>query len=262
MIRYLRLYACFLRFSFSRAMEFRVDFLFRIFMDLIWNAVNLSFFWAIYRHTSLLGGWTFDQMLIFMSAVFVYDAINMTVFASNMWWLPIAINKGELDYHLTRPVSPIFILSVREFAANSCINLIVAFGILGWSIARYPETLGVAAILAYGGLLLIGVFLHFFLNMIFLIPTFWMHSSSGLREIFFSMEQYVTRPYGIFRGWLARVLVTILPFAVIVSFPTRALFEGFRASLILHMVAVTAAAFVIMKLLWNAGVKAYSSASS
>ena len=33
MIRYLRLYGYFLRFSFSRAMEFRFDFFFRIFMD-------------------------------------------------------------------------------------------------------------------------------------------------------------------------------------------------------------------------------------
>ncbi len=262
MIRYMRLYAYFLRFSFSRAMEFRLDFFFRTAMDLVWNVVNLGFFWIIYRHTTLLGGWTFDQMLVFTGGVFVYDAINMTVFASNMWWFPFAINKGELDYHLTRPVSPLFFLSLRDFAANSCMNLLVALGILAWTLIRYPEPLAPSAILFYSLLLLVGVMLHYALNMIFLIPTFWMLSSSGLREIFFSMEQYVTRPFGIFRGWLARLLVTILPFALIVSFPTRALFEGFSAQLVIHMLGVTAAAFVVMKLLWNAGVKAYSSASS
>jgi ABC-2 type transport system permease protein len=243
-------------------MEFRVDFFFRIGMDLIWNSVNLAFFWVIYRHTTLLGGWTFDQMLVFMGGVFVYDAIHMTVFASNMWWLPLAINKGELDYHLTRPVSPIFILSVREFAANSVVNLLVASGILTWTLMRYPQPFGMGAIIGYLGLLMVGVILHYFLNMIFLIPTFWMHSSSGLREIFFSMEQYTTRPHGIFRGWLSRMLVTVIPFALIVSFPTRALFEGFSASLVFHMLGVTAVAFVVMKLFWDAGIKAYSSASS
>ena len=44
MIRYLRLYGCFLRFSFSRAMEFRLDFFFRVLMDVVWNLVNLGFF--------------------------------------------------------------------------------------------------------------------------------------------------------------------------------------------------------------------------
>ena len=262
MIRYLRLYGCFLRFSFSKAMEFRVDFFFRVLMDVVWNLVNLGFFWILYQHTGILGGWTFDQMLVFAGGMFVYDAINMTVFSNNMWGLPLAINKGELDYHLTRPVSPLFFLSLREFAANSFVNLLVACGILTWTLARYPGPLGARSILVFLGLLLVGEALHYALQMMFFIPTFWMHASSGLREIFWAMEQYTTRPYGIFTGWLRRVLVTILPFALVVSFPTRALFEGLTVSLLLHMAAVTLTAFVAMKLLWNAGLRAYSSASS
>jgi ABC-2 type transport system permease protein len=258
----LRLYGSFLRFSFSRAMEFRLDFFFRIGMDIVWNLVNLGFFWVLYQHTPVLGGWTFDQMLVFMGGVFVADAIHMTVFSNNMWWFPIFINKGDLDYHLTRPVSPLFILSLRDFAANSFVNLLVASGILTWSLARYPEPLGAGSIAVFLALLLIGVALHYAMHMIFLIPTFWMHASSGLRDIFFSMEQYATRPYGIFRGWMARLLVSILPFALIVSFPARALFEGLTASLLIHMLGVTAAAFVVMRLMWQAGVRAYASASS
>jgi len=261
-MRYLRLYLCFLRFSFSRAMAFRVDFFFRILMDVVWNIVNLAFFWILYQHTPVLGGWTFDQMMVFLGGVFVYDAIHMTVFSSNLWWFPIAINKGDLDYHLVRPVPPLFILSLREFAANSFVNLLVAAGILIWSLVRYPEPLRLFSVAVFLALLAVGVSLHYALNMIFLIPTFWMHSSSGLRDIFFSLEQYVTRPYGIFRGWLARMLTTILPFALVVSFPTRALFEGPSFSLLLHMLGVTAAAYIVMLTMWKSGLRAYVSASS
>ena len=261
-MRYLRLYGCVLRFSFSRAMEFRLDFFFRIGMDIIWNLGNLGIFWIIFLHTPILGGWTLDQTLVFLGGVFVSDAIHMTVFSNNMWWLPIFINKGDLDYYLTRPVSSLFFLSFRDFAANSFVNLLVAVGILAWSLARYPARLGGVRVVIFLALLVIGVLLHYILNMIFLIPTFWMHASSGLRDIFFTMEQYITRPYGIFTGWLARVLISILPFALIVSFPTRALFEGFTPSLLLHILGVTGAAFLVMVLLWNAGLRAYASASS
>ncbi|HWP83849.1 MAG TPA: ABC-2 family transporter protein [Terriglobia bacterium] len=261
-MRYLRLYVHFLRFSFSRAMQFRLDFFFRIFMDLVWNLVNLGFFWVLYQHTRMLGGWSFDQMLVFLGGVFVYDAINMTVFSSNLWWLPIAVNRGDIDYHLVRPVPPLFMLSFREFAANSFVNLLVAMGILLWSLMRYPEPLGAAPIAIFLALLLVGVALHYALNMIFLIPVFWMHSAAGLREIFFSMEQYVTRPHGIFRGWFSRLLTTLLPFALVVSFPTRALFEGLTLGLLLHLLGVTAAAFAVMLAMWRAGLRAYSSASS
>jgi ABC-2 type transport system permease protein len=179
-----------------------------------------------------------------------------------MWWLPIAINRGDLDYHLVRPVPPLFMLSLREFAANSFVNLLVASGILIWCLSRYPEPLSAASVGIFLGLLLMGVGLHYAMQMIFLIPTFWMHASSGLREIFFSMEQYATRPYGIFRGWLARMLTTVLPFALVVSFPTRALFEGLTASLLLHMLGVTTVVFLLMIAFWRLGLRSYSSASS
>jgi ABC-2 type transport system permease protein len=231
-------------------------------MDLNWNLVNLLFFWLIYQHTPLLGGWTLDQMLVFLGGVFVADAINMTVFSSNIWWFPIFVNKGDLDYHLTRPVAPLFMLSLREFAANSFVNLLVAIGILTWSLARYPGRLGLGPIVMFLVLLLVGTLLHYTLQMLFIIPVFWMQSSMGLREVLFSMEQYITRPLGIFRGWMARILVSILPFALIVSFPTRALFEGFQTTLLLHMLGVTSTGFLLMVLLWRRGLRSYVSASS
>lgn len=262
MMRYLRLYAAFIRFSFSKAMEFRIDFFFRIGMDIIWNIVNISFFWILYQHTPLLGGWTFDQMLVFAGGVFVVDAVHMTLFSNNMWWLPTYINKGDVDYHLVRPVSSLFVLSVRDFAANSFVNLLMACGILTWVLARYPGKLGAASILLFLVLLLVGVVLHYALSMLFIIPTFWLHASGGLREILWATEQYMTRPHGIFQGWMARILVSILPFGLIVSFPTRILFEGPSPTLLAHMFAVTGVVFFLMTSLWRAGLRAYSSASS
>ena len=80
--RYGRLYLHFLRFSFSRAMEFRLDFWFRIVMDVIYYAVHLAFFTIIYQHTSLLGGWTLDQTYIFVCGFLLVDALDMTIFAT------------------------------------------------------------------------------------------------------------------------------------------------------------------------------------
>jgi len=261
-MRYLRLFAAFVRFSFSKSLEFRLDFFFRIGMDIIWNIVNISFFWLLYQHTPLLGGWTFDQMLIFMGGVFVVDAIHMTLFSNNIWWLPTYINRGDVDYHLVRPVSSLFILSFRDFAANSFVNLLVACGIFTWTLARYPGHLGAPAIFLFVILLLVGEALHYGLTLLFTIPTFWLHASNGLREIYWATEQYMTRPHVIFRGWMARILVSILPFGLIVSYPVRILFEGASPALLLHLMLVTALTLLLMLRVWRAGLRAYSSASS
>jgi ABC-2 type transport system permease protein len=260
--RYLRLYLAFLRFSFGRAMEFRLDFFFRVFMDGVWYAVNLAFFLVIYRHTSLLGGWTEDQVLVFAAGVFVADAVHMTVFSNNLWWFPILVNKGDLDYYLVRPVSTLYFVSLRDFAANSFLNLLVAGGILAWALLRYPEPLPADRVAVYLALLAAGCLLNYALHMVFLIPVFWLHSSAGLRDLFFAFERFTARPHRIFHGWVRRLLTSLLPFSILVSFPTAALFEGPSGELLLHTLAVLVAFFLFLNWFWRRGLKAYSSASS
>jgi ABC-2 type transport system permease protein len=261
-MRYARLYAHFLRFSFSRAMEFRLDFFFRVGMDAIFYAVNLLFFWVIYQHTPFLGGWNFDQALVFIAGVFLLDAFHMTVFANNMWWFPLSVNKGDLDYYLVRPVSTLFFLSLRDFAANSFLNLLLAVGILIWALSIYPEEISVPALVAYAFLLSIGMFLQYILQMLFQIPVFWMQSGTGLRDLWFSMSRFSSRPDAIFTGWARRILTTILPLALLVSFPTRVLFGGDFLSLFGQMAAVAIGGFLLLLLLWRWGLSAYGSASS
>ena len=263
MLRYLRLYAYFLRFSFSKAMQFRLDFFFRVGMDVIWYAVHLMFFSVLYAHTESLGTLTRDQVFIFVGTVFVADGIQMTVFSNNLWWLPIFVNKGDLDYHLVRPVSSLFMLSLRDFAANSFLNLLMAIGVLVWAIARYPEPLGLGAILVFVAMVLAGAFLSYALSMLFIIPVFWLQSPTGLREIWFSVSSFSNRPHRIYTGILRRLFVTILPVAFVVSFPVQSLFEGTGGGrLLLHLGGIVAGACLVLGWCWRRGLAAYSSASS
>jgi ABC-2 type transport system permease protein len=262
MLRYLRLYLHFLRFSFSRALEFRLDFFFRIVMDCVFYAVHLAFFGIVYQHTEWLGSWSLDQILIFASAYFLVDALHMTVFANNMWMFPFLINKGDLDYYLVRPVSSLFLLSLRDFAANSFLNVIIAASILAWALGRYPESLEPTTVITFVLLLVCGTFLYWIIYMFFMIPVFWFHSADGLRQLFFGMERFSERPDQIFRGWLRRSLLTILPFGLVASYPTHILFEGVQWQRLLHIVGVTAAAFLVMLWFWSRGLRSYSSASS
>ena len=262
MLRYLRLYAHLVRFSFSKALAFRMDFFFRFVMDLVYYAVHLAFFGVLYRHTALLGGWTLEKSLVFLGAYFVIDAMNMTVFASNLWNFPFLVNKGDLDFYLVRPASPLFFASLREFAANSFLNLLVAGGILAFALARLPGAVGSGRTAVFLLSLPVGTLLVWSLHMLFLIPVFWLHSNEGLNQVFFSVEHFAERPDGIYTGWTRRILVSVLPFAVTASFPARILFEGPRPGLLLHLAAVASGAFLAMLWLWRRGLRAYTSASS
>ena len=260
--RYPRLYLAFLRFSFAKAMEFRVDFYFRVVMDIVFYAVQLAFFTLIYRHTTLLGGWDLDQIYIFVCGAMWVDALHMTVFANNMWWLPIYVNRGDLDYYLVRPVSPLFFLSVREFAANSFLNLLIAGGLVAWSLARYPEALGAGRVLIFLVLLALGTFVHYLLRLLFIIPVFWLHSNRGLDEVAWPLSRLARRPHQIYPLAVRAVIVTVLPFAFTVSYPAHAFFDGLDGPTFLHLAGVTLGLFLVVVAFWRRGLRAYASASS
>lgn len=262
MMRYGRLYLDFLRFSFSRAMAFRVDFFFRIFMDLVYYGINIAFFKVIYNHTSILGGWNEPQIMVFVGVFLVVDGIYMTVFSPNMWWLPTLINKGDLDFYLVRPVNSLFMLSLREFAANSFVNFLMAVAILAWALWRYPEPIDLPRITMLVVLILNGTFLYYLVHMAFLIPVFWTHSGRGLGTVYFTISRFLERPDALFSGFTRVILITLLPFGLMASFPARLFLDGFDWSVFLHLVIVTVGYFFMVLGLWRIGLGAYSSASS
>jgi ABC-2 type transport system permease protein len=261
-MRYLRLYLHFLRFSFSKAMQFRLDFSFRILMDIIYYAMNILLFKILYLHTPLLAGWTEEQMMIFVTSYLLVDAINMTIFSSNMWWLPYFINRGELDYYLIRPVSPLFFLSLRDFAANSFLNLLIAVGLFSHALMNYSLPFSSGDLMLLLLLLFNGTLIYYCVQMLMIIPVFWTQSSRGFIDLFYSFSLAMERPDRIYKGWLRRLFTTLLPFALIASFPVRLFLETFDGHIFLHLTLVTVGLWMLMLYFWKMGLKNYASASS
>lgn len=261
-MRYIRLYLYFLQFSFSKAMQFRFDFTLRIFMDLVFYIVNILFFKIIYLHTPGLAGFSESQMMVFVGSFLTLDAFIMTFLANNIWWLPTYINRGDLDYYLLRPVSILFFMSLRDIAVNSFINLIMALGILIYSFYHCEVSIPVINYFYYGIFMLVGVTLYYTVRMLFIIPVFWSHSSRGLDEVFWGIEQTMQRPVDIFTGKFKRFITMIIPLGVIVSYPVKMLWTNNPMPLALYMIALVIIFFAIFRFFWAMGIKNYSSASS
>lgn len=190
------------------------------------------------------------------------DAFHMTVFSAGMWHLPFRINNGEMDYYLLRPCSPMFILTLREFAANSFLNLVIASGLLWWSLARYPEPLGAGAIAVYLFLQLVGSFIFAAFTMCFLIPAFWSQSDRGLRALSIELIRYGEKPHHIYPTWLRRTLLTAVPVATVSSYPAWVLFAGPTPGRVVFVLAVLGGLSAFLAWFWRLGLRHYGSASS
>lgn len=262
MRRYAKLMWYFFRFSLARTVQFQFDFFFRIVMDIIYYAAGIGFFKVLFLHSDQLGGWTAAQVMVFITGYFVIDALNMIFVSSNTWQLPYLVNRGELDYYLLRPVSSFFFLSFREINLASSINLIAACGLFGWSLSQLPVMPSLSDFAFFGAGMLLGLMLMWLFQMLFILPVFWLHSIEGLRGLMWNCFVFAERPDGIYRGFLRRILTTVLPYALIGSFPMRLLFNGNKWQTLGHLAIVTMSFLLLNIGVWQRGLRAYSSASS
>ena len=261
-LRYVRLFGYFVAFSFSRSFEFRFDFYIRILMDVVYYAVSISFFRILFLHTPSLGGWNEPEMMIFVAGYCMVDAITMTLFANNMWQLPTLVNRGDLDYYLIRPVSSLFFVSLRDFAANSFLNLLITFGILGWAIHHYPAPIPPMKLLLFLALIFNGSLIFYALHMLGNLLPFFTASPHGFGHLVWGLNRFSERPDRLYRGWVRRVLLFVLPVSLIASFPTRLVIEEFDYRILLHTLAVSVALFGFLVWAWGKALRHYSSASS
>lgn len=264
--RYLKLYGYFVRFSMMRSMQFRFDFFFRILMDVLYYVVNIALYLVLYSTTDILGGWTREQGLVFVASFCVIDALQMTLFSNNMWSLPAAINKGDIDYYLVRPVNSLFFLALREFAVNSFVNLLIALGFLAWALSQIWGQIQPVSLFLFFILLLNGTFLHFALHYLTLVPVFWLQSPRGFEEFYWSFSRVMERPDRIFRGWVWRIFVSIIPYSLMASFPARIILDPLtgteRLGIFAYQIGVGLLFLGVVVYTWRRALRVYSSASS
>jgi ABC-2 type transport system permease protein len=260
--RYLRLYGQFLSFSFGKAAAYRFDFWCRILMDIAYYMVGIGFFKIIFLSTGTLAGWTEQQVMVFVGANLVLDAIQMTFISGNIWEMPSIINRGELDNYITKPVSTLFFLCFHEIAVGSFINLAIAASFFAWALNNYPEPFTFLRLFSFFIFMGFGFLIYFAMRLLVALPVFWTQSPYGLERIFYSMMPLMERPDVLFRGPLRAIILTVLPFALVVSFPARVFFEGITWQIALHMLIVLIVAWRLVFWVWNKGVTSYASASS
>jgi ABC-2 type transport system permease protein len=262
MSKYLNLYFHMIKFSVQRSFQFRLDFFFRVVMDCIFYAVHFAFFGVVMQHASTLGGWTPFHLRILVCAICLVDALNMTIFSNNMWVFPNLVNKGDLDTYLVKPVSARFFVSLRDFALNSFINLVIAFGISVFAIAKSPMALPLFDIVCFYVAVFLGTLVFHFLHFSALCMVFWTQNASGVSNLSFTLVKLSEYPDSMYPTWLRRILLFALPYGLVSSFPARALFSGQPLLFLSYCALGALATFCLSQMVWKLGLRSYGSASS
>lgn len=260
----IKIYKAFIRFSFSKASEFRFDSLFRILMDL---AFLLQFYLLLdvtFETTSSLAGWGREQAMLFLSLFLVVDSLYMVFIDPNIEELARLVVRGGFDCYLLRPVPTLFQVLLREISLPSIVNLLFALWYLGYTLHHLSWEVTFSDSILLIVVLINGFFLAAALRLIFTLGVFWGMSERALLPIHWAFSVMFEKPHVIYTGVLKIIGLSFLPFALTASLPAEMLSlpAGSRAIHLMYLIGMSGIFYMLTLLAWRVALKNYTSASS
>jgi ABC-2 type transport system permease protein len=263
MIKTIRILWTLLRCRISRQMMYRLSFWTAFWVDLIYFLIQLATFGAIFSHVEVIGGWTLHHMAIFLGTFTMLDAVYMCTYFFGVLSIPDKVRTGALDLYLAKPVSALFLISVERMDFGSILLTVPGMIMIGWGMQGLGISLTIGLALGYALLFVMMFLLMYSIMVVLRVPVFWLGRVNAFNELEASLVEFAFRVPGVvYRGVWKIILYVLLPYGLMATLPTQFLTGGMQLRHWLLAAGVLAGFWLIMNLLWQAGLRRYSSASS
>jgi ABC-2 type transport system permease protein len=259
---FFRLLRLFLRVGIMNELQYRANFFVRLAQTLIALATGLIVLSLVFSHTDTLAGWSRFELYVVMGVHILLGGLIGMFIQPNMLRLMEDIQQGNLDFLLTKPENAQLLASVRETHIWQLVDVITGVVVIGWGLWGLGRGISAESLALFLFLLLLGVILMYSFWLLIASIAFWVIQLSDIVTIWGSMFQAGRWPVGLYPGWLRTLLTFLVPVAFAVTVPAEALTQRLDLTQVLFAIALTAAIFLIARLVWQRGLRNYSGASA
>lgn len=259
--RYWRIYRTFFVSSLARELEFRANFVAKVFQNIVWIGFFVLALLVVFGRTTTIAGWNQGEALILGATVFVMNAISSAFFFS-LNDIPTQVRMGTLDFVVTKPVDSQFWVSSRRFNFDQIGSLLAGVVMVAVGVRLAGIAPGPVQWLAYVTLVACAVGLFYSFNLALMTTGVWLVRVDNLFVLGESLTQIARYPLDIYPTGVQRLLTFVLPLALLSTFPARQLVHGADGGAVALGLIWTAFALFASRRFWRFALRHYSSASS
>jgi ABC-2 type transport system permease protein len=262
MTKYLRIWLASMRYSITRTLMFRFDFMLWATVELFWMTVNLLMVVVIYDHTQSIAGWSKWQMMLLVGTSLLIQRFLMGFFWSSIFETGRNIRSGYFDYFIAQPGNILFMASTRKIDLDGLVNSIVAMGVVIYAARQLGLHPSATDLIVYILMLFAGLMIHYGILVVSVSLVFWMTSSQGMEGVYFTLSEFSRLPRAAFKGIASVAFVWVLPVVVVSNAPAETLLHGFSLNWALAIFGAALGWVGVAIMLFYLGLRRYSSASS
>ncbi len=259
--KYIFLLVSFFQASLISELEFRFNIAARFVTDILWYAAQLSVFQVLFHHTRSLNGWSLLETRVFMGCLFVTDAVYMMLFSENLDKLGTKIRKGDLDLLLVKPVNSQWMLSFQKVSIAYAGNLTFALGWLAWSAAQIENF----AWMKMGWMILavpVGLSIVYSIRFMTAATALFFTRADAVTYIWYQLYRLGTRPDNFYPTALRFAVLAVIPVGFLASIPAQIILGKEGPEWLIWGALLAALLICLSSVVWNRGLRAYSSTGS
>jgi ABC-2 type transport system permease protein len=258
----MKLLAALLKVNIQQELAYRADTAINIALSLMWLGWELLSLSIIFGNTTTLGGWGPGELLVLLG---VWRLIN-TLMAAIIWPNTERFNKsirdGSLDYTLLMPVNSLLLVSLTRIVIWRVWDILLAAGLIVGGLLVSGTVVSPLNFLSFLALAVAGALVLYSLWIVLIACTFWFVKFDNNVTILQALMDAGRYPATVYPVWLRMLITFVVPVAVATTVPVQALRGDLAWWQVLIFLGVALASALVALVVWRAGVRRYSGASS
>jgi ABC-2 type transport system permease protein len=265
-LRYVKLWLSLAKFSLLGEMAFRGNFLIKVFVELLWLGLLLLFNYTVFLQTDLIAGWNAHQYLFFIGVYFAMGGLLETLFLDNCNQFADLIRTGDLDFFLLKPIDEQFLVSCKHVDWSCVPNVMLGFGVMGYSLWVSDWTFGLGQVVAFVILFISGGVLAYGFLLLLTSASVWLMRNQSLFEMWWLFTTLMRYPREIFAGtWAGPVgafFFFVVPIMLVTNVPASLMVRSLDIRVACYTVVAAAFLAWVSRRVFRAAMQRYRSASS
>lgn len=244
-------------------MQFKLNFLLWIVVELVWFALQLVFIAVIYSHVDSIADWSKWEVVMLMGVSHLIQQIFTTFFFSNCADFPEHVRTGKLDFLLLLPAPTRFLVSFYKLDLSGLLNAGSALAVILYAGSQMNMDPSWGQILSFGVLVLTGALMHYVLLFMLVTISFWTVRAQGIIFAYYNLFNVARLPDSAFRGFYKVFFTYALPMLLVANVPAKTLMSRLDSPWeMLLMLGVALFFLYASSLFWKVSLRRYTSASS
>lgn len=257
---YLRLAVHFGKLSLQSVMEYPLNFVSGVCVELAYMMIKLVYLYVVISTGMKVGSLTPEMVIIFVGTYIFMTGIWM--FLSGVNDIPGKVVKGDLDLIMTKPGSLQFLQTFGRYnfaLAFPNVTVGTILMILGWNAAAVPATPGnIAIFLLY---LVCGMILTYAFGLMASLLVFWVTSLNAVNTLYSAFWDYNNMPMELYPKIIRQIGTFLIPIFLVTNWSGMAVLGKLGSVEFIWGVIIPVAAFLASRMMWKAGIRKYTSAN-